>query len=127
MIVLDASAAVEILLRTQAGVKIEVRTLGAGEDIHAPHVIDLQVAQALRRLAAGGTQAQACSDALEDWMLFPVERIPHDALLPRIWELRGNFTAYDGASIALAELISAPLIARDRKLKVGHKAKIEVI
>ena len=127
MIVLDASAAVEILLRTQAGVKIEVRTLGACEDIHAPHVIDLQVAQALRRLAAGGTQAQACSDALEDWMLFPVERIPHNALLPRIWELRGNFNAYDGAYIALAELISAPLITRDRKLKVGHKAKIEVI
>ena len=67
--------------------------------------------------------------ALGDWLLYPVVRHSHETLLPRIWELRRNVTAYDAAYIALAEALGAPLVTRDAGLAAapGHSAKIEVV
>lgn len=130
MIVLDASAALEMLLRTEAGDKAAERVLRAGEQICALHLIDVEIAQVLRRYALSGqVTAQRCSEALQDWDAFRVHRYPHDVLLQRIWALRENLTAYDAAYVALAEAIGAPLLTRDARIAgaPGHSAQIELI
>lgn len=130
MIVLDASAILEVLLATPASPAVHARLSVAGETLHAPHLIDLEVLQVLRRYCATGeiTPGRA-AEALADYLDFPVVHYPHDVFAFRIWELRQNLTAYDGAYVALAEALSAPLITRDRKLAAttGHRATIEVV
>jgi predicted nucleic acid-binding protein len=67
--------------------------------------------------------------ALADLADFPLRRYPHDFLLPRMWDLRNNLTAYDAAYVALAEALDTPLLTRDRRLAAaaGHHAEIELI
>lgn len=130
MIVLDASAILEVLLSTPAALSVSRRLSVAGETFHAPHLLDVEVLQVLRRYAANGEiQTDRASQALADYLDFPIIRYSHDVCAFRIWELRHNLTAYDGAYVALAEALSAPLITRDRKLAatVGHHATIEVV
>jgi len=130
VIVLDASAAIEMLLRTSTGSRVEARVSSPGESLHAPHLIDLEVAQVLRRFAAARAIAFARGkEALEDLRDISLVRYPHVVLLERIWELRDNLTAYDAAYVALAEALDAPLLTCDRKLASprSHRARIEVI
>ncbi len=130
MIVVDASAVLEVLLNTPAAARVAERLFLAGETLHAPHLIDLEVAQVLRRYAAGGALgAERGQQALEDLMDLPIVRYPHDLFLPRIWELRHNVTAYAAAYIALAEAIAAPLVTRDAALRSapGHTARVELV
>jgi len=130
MIVLDASAAIEWLLQTPAGRRIENRVMPNGETLHAPHLLDLEVAQALRRLVRQGIiSTQRAGEALHDLIDLRVNRYAHFVLLPRIWQLRDNFSAYDAAYIALAEKLGAPLITRDVRLASakGHRATIELL
>jgi predicted nucleic acid-binding protein len=127
VIVVDASAALEVLLRTPAASIIEARLFAPGETLHAPHLIDLEVAQVLRRYAAAGDIApDRARVALEDFVDFPINRYTHSILLPRIWDLRAGLTAYDAAYVSLAEALDAPLLTRDRKLAgaAGHRARI---
>ena len=130
MIVVDASALVEALLGTSAAAAIEARILDSGETLHAPHLLDLEVAQVLGRyVASGEMDAERGRAALTDLADLPVHRYPHEPFLPRIWALRSNLTAYDAAYIALAEALDAPLLTRDRRLATaaGHRARIELI
>jgi predicted nucleic acid-binding protein len=130
VIVIDASAALEVLLQTPAAAAVEARLYRASETLHAPHLIDLEIAQVLRRYAASNQiDANRCQAALDDWLLVPVSRYPHDVLLPRVWDLRANVTAYDAAYLALAEILDAPLVTRDGRLagSSGHTAKIELV
>jgi predicted nucleic acid-binding protein len=129
LIVIDASALLEVLLGTETGARVEDRLLSRGESLHAPHLLDVEVAQVLRRFAAAGELTpERGSEALTDLADFPVHRYPHDVLLPRIWDLRHNVTAYDGAYLALAEALAAPLVTCDARLRSapGHGAKVEV-
>lgn len=117
MIVLDASAAVDWLLQTAAGRRIEKRILSRNESLHAPHLLDLEVVQVLRRLAReSAITAQRAGDAIQDLLDLRVTRYPHFVMLPRIWQLRHNFSAYDAAYVVLAEELSATLITRDARL-----------
>lgn len=128
MIVLDASAAIEWLLQTTAGKQIENRIYSRNETLHSPHLIDLEVAQVLRRLVRQQiVTAIRAGEALDDWEEVRLSRYPHALLLPRIWQLRDNLSAYDAAYVALAEQLDAPLITRDVRLPStpGHTAKIE--
>ena len=130
MIVVDASAAIEVLLGTSAGNRLAERFFAEGETLHAPHLLDVEVAQVLRRYAlAGQFGAARGADALEDLADFPIARYPHQPFLPRIWELRNNVTAYDAAYLALAEALAAPLVTRDAKLAsaAGHRARVELV
>ena len=130
MIVVDASAVLEVLLGTPNAPAAEARTLDPSETLHAPHVIDLEVAQVLRRYVLAGQVAPArCQAALEDFGDFVLHRYPHDLLLPRIWNLRANLTAYDAAYVALAEALDAPLLTCDRRIAAapGHRARVEVV
>jgi len=97
--------------------------------LHAPHLLDLEVAQVLRRLAHQGVlPATRADEALHDLIDLRVTRYPYLVLLPRIWQLRHNFSAYDAAYIVLAEKLHAPLITRDGRLASasGHGASIEL-
>ena len=130
MIVVDASALLEALLRTSSAKAVEDRLFTPHETLHAPHLLDVEVAQVIRRYAANGEIDSARGRlALEDLADLPLRRYPHDFLLPRIWELRNNLTAYDAAYVALAEALGAPLLTRDRRLAAaaGHRAQIELV
>jgi predicted nucleic acid-binding protein len=130
LIVLDASAALEVLLRGRAATAIEVRMFAEGETIHAPALIDLEIAQVLRRhVAASQMTAIRGAEAVDLWRVIPVQRHGHELLLPRIWELRGALSAYDAAYVALAEALDAALVTLDAKLarSPGHRARVEVI
>ena len=129
MIVLDASVVLEVLLRMPAGIALEER-LFSGETLHAPHLLDVEVAQVLRRYAlAGDIDAGRCRAALDDLAGVALTRYPHDFLMQRVWDLRGNLSAYDAVYVALAEALDAPLLTRDRRLAKapGHAARVEVI
>lgn len=130
MIVVDASALLEVLLRTRAAPAVEAALFAPGETLHAPHLIDVEIAQVLRRYAAGGEiDADRGNAALDDLAAVPMTRYPHDVLLPRIWALRHNLTAYDAAYVALAEALDATLVTRDRRLAgaSGHEARLVII
>jgi predicted nucleic acid-binding protein len=129
VIVVDASALLEALLRTPAANAVEKRLFAPRQTLHAPHLLDVEVAQVIRRYAANGDIDGARGHlALADLANFPLRRYPHDFLLPRMWELRNNLTAYDAAYVALAEALDAPLLTRDRRLAAaaGHRAQIEL-
>ncbi len=129
MIVLDASAAVDWLLQTAAGQSIEKRIYSRHETLHTPHLLDLEVAQVLRRLARQGVvSAHRAEEAVRDLLDLRMARYPHVVLLPRIWQLRHNLSAYDAAYIVLAEELGAPIITRDRRLASasGHAATVEL-
>jgi predicted nucleic acid-binding protein len=130
MIVMDASAAIEWLLQTPVGVRVDRRIFSQSSSLHAPHLLDLEVAQVLRRYVRDKIMsAQRGQEALEDLDGLPLHRYPHDFLLPRIWQLRANLTAYDAVYVALAELLDAPLITCDTGIASasGHHATIEVV
>lgn len=127
--VLDASAVLEWLLQTPVGSQVEQRALKRGTQLCVPHLLDVEIAQVLRRFAGMGlVSAARGSEALEDLQALPLTRYPHDLFLPRIWQLRHNLTAYDAAYVALAEYFSTSLLTRDRRLasSKGHQARIEL-
>lgn len=130
MIVVDASAVIETLLRTPNAEAVEKRLFEPSQTLHAPHLLDVEVAQALRRYAGNGEiDDERGRAALADLADFPLRRYPHDFLLPRVWDLRRNLTAYDAVYVALAEALDAPLLTCDRRLATapGHQARIELV
>jgi predicted nucleic acid-binding protein len=130
VIVLDASAAVEWLLRTARGARVAHRILSSRETLHAPHLLDVEVTQVFRRqVAQGAITVSRAEEALQDLLDVRLRRYPHVLFLRRVWELRDNLTAYDALYVALAEMLDATLLTRDGKLALapGHYARIEVI
>lgn len=130
MIVPDASAMLEIVLRTPAGVRALDLVLSEEESLHAPHLLDLEVVQVLRRyLRAGVIDEERATEALEDFSSFSIQRYAHDLFLARIWELRHNLTAYDASYVALAEALNATLLTYDKALakSTGHRADVELL
>ena len=106
------------------------RILDPEASLHAPHLLDLEVANALRRYSVFGTLPEEWgTDALRDLRGLPITRYPHDLFLGRIWELRSNLTAYDAAYVALSEVLDATLLTRDARLanSSGHQARIECL
>lgn len=129
MIVLDASAAIDWLLQTPTGLRVEQRIFSRSESIHAPHLLDLEVAQVLRRLVFQKTISPGRADeAVRDLLDLRIVRFPHLPLLPRIWQYRDNLSAYDAAYVVLAETLRVPLVTCDSKLASapGHAVSIEL-
>lgn len=129
MIVLDASAAIDWLLQTTAGLRIYVRISSRNESLHSPHILDLEVAHVLRRLVREGTvPARRADEAMLVLQDFRITRYPHITFLPRIWQYRHTLSAYDAAYVVLAETLDAALITRDARLASSHShsAKIEL-
>jgi predicted nucleic acid-binding protein len=127
VIVLDASAAVDFLLEHGERGEWVGRQLARATEVAAPHLIDLEVASAVRRRElAGEMRAARGRIALLDLAAMPLRRYPATALLERVWQLRGALTAYDAAYVALAEALRAPLVSTDAHLArtTGHRAVI---
>jgi predicted nucleic acid-binding protein len=129
LIVLDASAVIDWLIQSPAGRLVETRIYSHNETLHAPHLLDLEVAQVLRRLAReGAISDQRADTAIQDLLQLRIVRYPHLFLLPRIWQHRYNLSAYDAAYVALAEKLGAALITRDSRLAAasGHGVQVEL-
>ena len=129
MIVVDASVVLELLLQSDRGVRAADRILDPQERLHAPHLIDIEVSQTLRRLVLlQELRPDRAEVALIDYHALVIERHAHVDLLSRIWRLRNALTAYDAAYIALAEGLNAPLLTCDAKLARahGHAAVVEL-
>ena len=130
MIVLDASVVLEVLLRTPVAAAIEARVFDRRETLHAPHLLDVEVAHVLRRyVSRGELSAERGQQSLELLAGFPLRRYSHQPLLPRIWALRANLTAYDAAYVVLTESLGGVLLTRDERLarSDGHTARIEMV
>jgi predicted nucleic acid-binding protein len=130
VIVLDASVVIEILLQNEDGLRLQERVLDRKQRPNAPHLLDVEVAQVVRRYwLAGQLTAERAQEMLDDLIVLPIQRYAHAILVPRIWELRENLTAYDATYVALAEALDAPLLTRDRRLAAapGHRAGVELV
>lgn len=133
MIVIDASAAIEWVLQTRKGGEIEARIFrkrGELPRLHAPFLLDVEVAQVLRRHVAKGLISEGRGQiALQDFLQIPLLRYPHDVLLERVWALRKNLTAYDATYVALAEALDMPLLTCDANIggAPGHRARVDVV
>lgn len=130
MIVVDASAITELLLQTSLGTRVEQRLYREDDDFHAPHLLDVEVLSALRRLVhSGEVLPERAEEAIQDLGLLRVMRHGHLDLATRAWQLRQNFTMYDAMYLALAESLDATVITCDGPFAAapGHVARIEVI
>jgi predicted nucleic acid-binding protein len=117
VIVLDASALVELLLGTERGRRIADRIEDPAVALHVPHLADVEVLQALRRYVRNGELDDgAAIDAIDQLHELDLERHAHEHLADRVWALRGNLTAYDGVYVALAEVLDASLLTCDARL-----------
>ena len=130
MMVLDASGAMELLLNTARGGRLGARLADDAEVVHVPHLIDIEIAQVLRRYVLDGTFIERRAvQALDHWRKLDVERYPHEPFLDRVWGLRSNVTAYDALYVALAETLGESLVTGDRKLAgaSGLNVRVELI
>lgn len=120
MLVVDASAVAELLLCRPAAERVADHLVGHGFDLHAPQLLDVEVLSAFRRvLASAQTSPARAEEGIADLLDLPIERYPHDALVPRMWQLRENFSAYDATYVALAEVVAeepASLLTADARL-----------
>jgi predicted nucleic acid-binding protein len=130
VIIVDASALLEFLLQTRLGARVEARLFRDQDELHSPHLADVEVTQGLRRLVrAGEVSSDRAAEAIADLADLDLHRHAHLDLLTRAWKLRENITAYDAMYVALAEALDAPIVTCDTPLAKapGHRAHIEVI
>ena len=130
MIVLDASALVELLLGTEPGRSIAARIADPALAIHVPHLADVEVAQVLRRyVREGELDGAAAATAIDDLRSLDLARHSHEPLLDRVWALRQNLTAYDAVYVALAEALDTTLLTCDGKLAraPGMVGRVELV
>ncbi len=129
MLVIDASALIELFLRTPTAPAVEERLLKA-RGLFAPHLLDVEVTNVVRRYCAAGEMSpERALEALKDLRALQIYRYAHEPLLARVWELRHNTTAYDAVYLALAEALGVPLLTCDARLVEvpGHRAEVEVV
>lgn len=126
MIVLDASAAIELLLRTARGERVEALIQDSDVTLHAPYLLDVEVTQVLRRLSrAGILTTRRAALALETLGELRITRYDHTLVLKRVWALRDTLSAYDACYVALAEQLDARLVTFDAQLaSAKHRATI---
>ena len=129
--VVDASAVVEWLMGSERGDVVVAQLLADPDgEFFAPDLLDVEVVQAFRRLARTGRVADArVTGAIELLEVLPVERCPAGILVPRMWTLRDNLSAYDAAYVSLAEALDCPLLTCDarRADAPGHQANVRVV
>jgi predicted nucleic acid-binding protein len=125
--VLDASAAIQLFVFADPDPRLRCAVLTSTGA--APHLLDLEAAQAIRGLVRRGQLAESAGRAaLADIAEAPLVRMPHLPLLTRVWELRDAVSAYDASYVALAEMLDAPLLTCDARLAAshGHRAQIDL-
>ena len=117
VLVCDASALLEILLRTSLGASIDADVRIRDQRLHVPSVCDVELVSGLRRLIRGkAITSERAEEVLEDYLDLSIERHGHRRFLKRIFELKNNFSAADAAYVSLTEWLGADLITTDTKL-----------
>lgn len=129
MIISDASVVVLAVADDTPRGDLARRTL-SGQPTRAPHLLDVEVVHALRSNVRRGTlDAARATRAIEDLARSGIVRVPHRRLLPRMWELRDNLTAYDASYVALAEVLGVTLVTADARVAAapGIRCDVEVL
>ncbi len=112
MIVVDASAAISALLNAGAA-----RRIVESEQLHAPHLVDSEVANGLRRLVvARRLLPEDGWNALDTLRQIGMTRYAVSPFVDRVWDLRDNLSAYDASYVALAEVLQCNLVTADARL-----------
>jgi len=125
VIVIESSAMVEALVGDPANSNL--LALLADEELHAPALLDLEVASALRGHVLGGKlHPVRLEEAVEDFVAFRIERHPMTDLVGHMLDLRDNFTVYDAAYLVLAQALEVPVVSADAKLREASRLGIEV-
>jgi predicted nucleic acid-binding protein len=116
-VVVDASAVFDLIRNTPLAPALGSRLLRAEVALYAPAVIDLEILQTMRRYVLHHEMdLEQAKAAFSSYATLNIMRFAHDPFFFRIWELRANFTAYDAAYVALAEVLRIPLITLDARL-----------
>jgi predicted nucleic acid-binding protein len=130
MLVLDASAVAELLLGRAAATSVAHQLTEHEFDLHAPHLLDVEILSVLRRVvAAGHATSERAEQAVDDLLALPLERYPHDVLARRVWQRRENFSAYDATYLALAEALTTdpvPVLTADERFARAAGAHTDV-
>lgn len=127
ILVLDASAVVEVLLRTPQGEQVQATIRAPDAELHVPALCDVEVAAVLRRgLLTARLGPPRAAEALEDYFDLPLTRHGHQRLIERALALRDNFSAYDATYVALAERLGAVLVTADGRLARAARTHLEV-
>ncbi|HYY75109.1 MAG TPA: type II toxin-antitoxin system VapC family toxin [Gaiellaceae bacterium] len=127
MIVLDASAGVDFLLRRGPRGDWAAAWIRRMEVVHAPHLVDLELISVVRKLVlVGEVSARRAREALDDFAELMIVRYAAAPFITRVWELRHVMTPYDATYVALAEALGIPLLTTDERLAraSGHRAEI---
>jgi predicted nucleic acid-binding protein len=125
VIVIESSAMVNALVGDPANP--DLLALLADEELHAPALLDFEVASALRGHTVGGQlDPVQLDDAVEDFIALRIERHPMTGLLGHMLDLRENFTVYDAAYLVLAQALEAPIVSADAKLREATRLGIDV-
>jgi len=125
VIVVESSAMVDALVGNPANPHL-LAALADG-DLHAPALLDFEVASALRgHLLAGKLNQARCAEAIEDFSALHIERHQMTALLGHVLDLRDNFTVYDAAYVVLAQALDAPLVTADLKMREAERAGVTI-
>jgi predicted nucleic acid-binding protein len=125
VIVIESSAMVNALVGDPANP--DLLALLADEELHAPALLDFEVASALRGHVMGGKlDPVQLDDAVEDFIAFRIERHPMTGLLSHMLDLRKNLTVYDAAYLVLAQALEAPIVSADTKLRAATRLGIDV-
>jgi len=126
MLVIDTSAVLAALAERTSDAAL-VQRLADDGDLHAPHLIDIEILQALRRLVRGGKlSADRAEDVRTDVAALAITRYGHQPLADRVWALRDNLTAYDAVFVALSEALDVPLITCDARLAAAPGIVVEL-
>jgi predicted nucleic acid-binding protein len=130
VIILDASVVVDLLIQPPAKIAHLEARLAPERTGHVPHLLDVEVAHALRRLLlAGRLTPLSARRALRELAVMRLRRWPHQPLLGRALALRDQLSAYDAIYVAMAEVTGATLLTRDARMAGagGHRARVELV
>ena len=123
MIVVDASAAVLALLD-----KGDARLRLSTDRLAAPHLVDAEVIQTIRKLVVRGTLSSGGAErSVQRWTRLEVQRFPIVGFAPRIWARRHNLSAYDACYVSLAEALECPLLTADARIAKAPGPECSII
>ena len=129
MLVVDASAVIELLLGTRRG-RAVMEAMETSETLHAPDILGVEIVSALRKLVrVAGLSGEAAEHALHTLDALGIEMYDPAPFLARMLQLSDTLTAYDASYVALAEVLDAPVLTCDKPMAAshGHRAAIRLV